>query len=82
MGVRHRHILQTRRAQGLYLDGSPNDLPSLDYVLLVAAPEILDGAFAVGSKEGPDVVDVLFQGGRLPLQLLLELVLRAGVEPQ
>ena len=53
-----------------------NGFPMWEDVLGVAAPEVLDGRFAVGRKEGTEVADVLFQGGGLPLQLLLQLVLR------
>ena len=56
---------------GLYLYGSPHGFPPLGDVGGVAAPEILDGVLAVRRQECAQLADVLFEGGCVPLQLLL-----------
>ena len=52
------NIPQARRARGLYLDGPRDSLRPLDYVLGVAAPEVLDGTFVVGREECAEVAEV------------------------
>ena len=71
LGVGDPHVPEARRARGLYLYGCPHVFPALGSVLGVAAPEIFDGALAVSRRECAQVADVLFEGGCLPLQLLL-----------
>ena len=64
-------IPEARRAQGLHLDGPSHSLPTMGNVLGVAAPEVFDGALAVGRQECGQLADVLLEGGCLPLQFLL-----------
>ena len=45
--------------RGLYLDGPPHGFPPLDDVLGVVAPQVVDGALAVGSQEGAQLANVL-----------------------
>ena len=49
-GVGDAHIPDARRAWGLQFDGPSHGLPPLDDVLGVAAPEVSDGALAVGVR--------------------------------
>ena len=71
LGVGDPHVPEARRARGLYLYGPPHGFPPLGDVLGVAAPEIFNGPLAVSRQECAQVADVLFEGGCLPLQLLL-----------
>ena len=51
LGVGDPHVPQARRARGFHFDGPPHGLPPPDYVLGMAAPEVFDGAPAVGRQE-------------------------------
>ena len=65
------HVPEARQARGLHLDGPSHGLRTLRNVLGLPAPELFDGALAVGGQECAQLADVLFEGGCLPLQLLL-----------
>ena len=80
LGVGDPHVAEARLARGLHLYGPSHGLPPLGDVLSVAAPEIFDGALAVGRQECVQVADVLLEGGCLPLQLLLQLALCGWAE--
>ena len=71
LGIRDPHVPEARRARGLYLYGPPHGFPPLGDVLGVVASELFDGALVVSRQECAQVADVLFEGGCLPLQLLL-----------
>ena len=70
-GVGDPHVSEARRARGHYLYDPTHGFPPLGDVLGVAASEVFDGALAVSCQECAQVADVLFEGGCLPLQLLL-----------
>ena len=80
LGVRDPHVPEAPWARALYLYGPRHGFPPLGDVLGVAAPEFFDGALAVSRQECAQVADVLFEGGCLPLQLLLQLALRGRAE--
>ena len=71
LGVGDPDVPEARRARSLYLYRPPHGFPPRGDVLGVAAPEMFDGALAVCRQECAQVADVLFEGGCLPLQLLL-----------
>ena len=71
LGVGDPHVPEARQARGLHLDGPSHSHWPLGDVLCVTAPEVFDGALAVGGQECAQLADVLFEGGCLPLQLLL-----------
>ena len=71
LGVGDPHAPEAGRARGLYLYGPPHNFLPLGDVLGVVAPEIFDGEIAVSRQECAQVADVFFEGGCLPLHLLL-----------
>ena len=80
LGVGDPHVPEARWAWSLHLDGIWHGLALLGDVLGVAAPEVFDGALAVGRHECAQVAVLLLEGGCLPLQLLLQLALCGWAE--
>ena len=70
-GVGDPQVPEAWWARDLYLYGSPQGFPPLGDVGGVVAQEVLDGALAVCPQECAELVNVLFEGSCLPLQLLL-----------
>ena len=67
LGVGDSHVPDSRQARGLHLDGPSHGPPQLGDALSVAAPEVFDGALAVGRQGCAQEADVPLEGSCLPL---------------
>ena len=59
LGVGDPLLSDVRQARGRSFDGSSDDLPPLQDILGVAAPEVFDDPLLVGRQERAQLADVL-----------------------